>query len=195
VSQTTTKPLRADARRNRERLMQAAGELFAEQGTDVSLEAVAARAGVGIGTLYRNFPNRDALVEAAYRSEVTSLCEAARDLLAEHEPDEALARWMERFVTYTEAKRGMKAALQSVAGRSDLYSDTSAQITAAIETLLRAGVEAGRLRADVGAGDVRNAMNAIWALGDRDEARAQAQTLIRIIVDGLRHGAGGAPPA
>jgi AcrR family transcriptional regulator len=185
----TVRPLRADARRNRERLLEAAGELFAEQGTDVSLEAVAARAGVGIGTLYRHFPHRDVLVEAVFRSEVEHLCDAAGVLLAEHPPDVALARWMERFVGYAEAKRGMKSALVSVAARSDLYSETSAQITAAIETLLHAGVRAGTLRADVGAGDVRNAMGAFWALGDGADARAQAQTLIRIIVDGLRHGA------
>jgi AcrR family transcriptional regulator len=190
VTAITTKPLRADARRNRERLLQAAGELFAEEGTEVSLETVAARAGVGIGTLYRNFPNRDALVEAAYRTEVEHLCDAAGDLLAGNPPDVALAGWMERFVSYTAAKRGMKSALVSVAARSDLFSETSAQITAAIEMLLRAGVATGTLRADVAASDVRNAMSAIWALGDGEDARAQAQTLVRIIVDGLRHGAG-----
>ena len=75
---------RADARRNREKLLAAAGELFATVGTDVSLDAVAKRAGVGIGTLYRNFPTRDALVEAAYRAEVEHLCEAAEELLAAH---------------------------------------------------------------------------------------------------------------
>jgi hypothetical protein len=96
---------------------------------------------------------------------------------------------MGRFVTYAEAKRGMKAALGSAASRGDLYSETSAQITSAIETLLRAGVEAGRLRSDVGPGDVRAAMNAIWHLGEGEAARAQAETLIRLIVDGLRHGA------
>jgi AcrR family transcriptional regulator len=190
MSEIVTKPLRADARRNRERVLQAAAELFAEQGTDVSLEAVAARAGVGIATLYRNFPHRDALVEAAYRSEVEHLCDAAVELLAANPPDVALAEWMDRFVSYAATKRGMKSALVSVAARSDLYSETSAQITAAIETILRAGVETGTLRADVTASDVRNAMSAVWTLGDGEDARAQAQTLVRIIVDGLRHGAG-----
>ena len=108
---------RADARRNREKLLVAAGELFATVGTDVSLDAVAKRAGVGIGTLYRHFPTRDALVEAAYRAEVTHLCEAAEALLAEHAPDVALAEWMDRFVAYAAAKKGMKGALQSVAAR------------------------------------------------------------------------------
>ena len=190
MAETTDKPQRADARRNRERLMKAAGELFAEQGTDVSLEAIAARAGVGIGTLYRNFPSRDTLVEAAYRSEVAHLCDAASELLGEHPPDVALAEWMDRFVSYAAAKRGMSGALQSLAAKSALYSDTRAQITGAIGTLLAAGVEAGTLRSDVEPGDVLRAMGAIWALGDGEEWRRQAETLIRLIVDGLRHGAG-----
>src|ERR1700709_1724974 len=106
---------RADARRNREKLLVAAGELFATVRHGVSLDAVAKRAGVGIGTLYRHFPTRDALVEAAYRASVTHLCEAAEALLGEHVPDVALAEWMDRFVAYAAAKKGMKGALQSVA--------------------------------------------------------------------------------
>ena len=136
----TTK--RADARRNREKLLAAAGELFASVGTDVSLDAVAKRAGVGIGTLYRNFPTRDALVEAAYRAEVEHLCDAAAVLLESHPPDVALAEWMDRFVAYAAAKKGMKGALNSiVAGGSDLYAETRAQIIAALGGLLAAGVE------------------------------------------------------
>src|SRR5918992_1701366 len=91
------RPLRADAQRNREKLLAAATEAFAEQGEDVALETVAARAGVGIGTLYRHFPNRDALVVAAYQQEVDSLCAAAADLVAHQPADEALRAWAERF--------------------------------------------------------------------------------------------------
>jgi AcrR family transcriptional regulator len=189
MTDTTARPMRADARRNREALLQAAGELFAEQGTDVSLEAVAARAGVGIGTLYRNFPNRDSLVEAAYRIEVAQLCDAASELLANHPPDVALAEWMDRFVTYAAAKRGMAGALKAVNAKTDLYSQTRTQTTDAIGGLLAAGVEAGTLRSDVEPEDVLRAMGAIWNLGDGEGWRTQAETLIRIIVDGLRHGA------
>jgi AcrR family transcriptional regulator len=185
----TARPLRADARRNRELLLQAAAELFAEQGTEVSLDAVAARAGVGIGTLYRNFPNRDALVEAAYRNEVAALCDAAAELLAELPADDALAAWMDRFVTYIAAKRGMAGALQSMAGKAGILSDTSEQIRRSIALLLDAGIASGRLRADVTPDDIRRAMGAIWAMGDGEGFRAQAETLISIIVDGLRHGA------
>ena len=181
--------MRADARRNREALLQAAAELFAEEGTEVSLEAVAARAGVGIGTLYRNFPNRDSLVEAAYRTEVAHLCDAASELLDSNPPDVALAEWMDRFVTYAAAKRGMAGALKAVNAKTDLYSQTRTQITGAIGGLLEAGVVAGTLRADVEPEDVLRAMGCIWNLGDGEGWRTQAETLIRIIVDGLRHGA------
>jgi AcrR family transcriptional regulator len=189
MTDTTARPMRADARRNREALLQAAAELFAEEGTDVSLEAVAARAGVGIGTLYRNFPNRDSLVEAAYRTEVAHLCDAASELLESNPPDVALAEWMDRFVTYAAAKRGMAGALKAVNAKTDLYSQTRTQITGAIGGLLQAGVEAGSLRSDVEPEDVLRAMGCIWNLGDGEGWRTQAETLIRIIVDGLRHGA------
>jgi AcrR family transcriptional regulator len=189
MTDTTARPMRADARRNREALLQAAAELFAEEGTDVSLEAVAARAGVGIGTLYRNFPNRDSLVEAAYRTEVAHLCDAASELLESNPPDVALAEWMDRFVTYAAAKRGMAGALKAVNAKTDLYSQTRTQITGAIGGLLDSGVEAGSLRSDVEPEDVLRAMGCIWNLGDGEGWRTQAETLIRIIVDGLRHGA------
>src|SRR4051794_1303307 len=150
-----TKPLRADASRNREKLLEAALEQFAEAGTNASLEAVARRAGVGIGTLYRHFPTRDALVEAAYRSEVDDLCAAAEELLEAHAPDAALEAWMERWVAYTATKRGMADALNTVvAGGSDVREQTRDQIVAAVASLLDAGVAAGTIRADMGAEDV-----------------------------------------
>jgi AcrR family transcriptional regulator len=185
----TTPPqtiMRADARRNREKLLAAAVELFATVGTDVSLDAVAKRAGLGIGTLYRHFPTRDALVEAAYRAEVTHLCEAAEALLAGHEPDVALAEWMDRFVAYAAAKKGMKGALQSVAAGSDLWGETRRQIIAAIASLLDAGVAAGTLRSDMTADDVWRAMGSVWSIDDEDQIR----TLLRLLMDGLRHTAG-----
>lgn len=178
---------RADAIRNREKLLTAATELFAARGTDVSLEAVAKRAGVGIGTLYRHFPTREALVEAAYRAEVADLCETAATLLESHPADVALAEWMERFVAYTAAKKGMKGALTSVvAGGSDIFAETRGQIVAAIADLLAAGAEDRTLRSDIDAGDVMRAMGAVWGV----ETEEQARTLLRLLMDGLRHGAG-----
>jgi AcrR family transcriptional regulator len=181
-SESTTK--RADARRNREKLLAAAVELFATVGTDVSLDAVAKRAGVGIGTLYRNFPTREALVEAAYRAEVEHLCEAAEAFSQAHPPDVALERWMERFAEYAAAKKGMKGALtQVVAGGSDVFAETRVQILAALSDLLAAGVAAGVLRSDVTADDVFRAMGPIWSTDDQTQIR----TLLRLLMDGLRH--------
>src|SRR4051812_36245765 len=151
--------MRADAIRNRDKLLTAATELFDEQGTDAPLEAVARRAGVGIGTLYRHFPTRDALVEAAYRAEVDHLCEAAEELLATYPPEEALALWMERFIGYTAAKRALVGPLRAVAAGTDLFPQTRGQIIAAIAPLLAAGAECGTLRSDVSAADVLAAMN------------------------------------
>ena len=182
------KPLRSDARRNREKLLAAAVELFAERGTEGSLEEVAKRAGVGIGTLYRHFPTRDALVEAAYRNEVAQLRAAADELLAELPPDRALEAWVRRFVDYGTAKRGMRDALQSIAGAgSDLFADTRGQVIEAVAVLLRAGAEAGTLRADVEAEDVLRAMGAIWLVADGDDWAEDAFRVLRLVMDGLRY--------
>lgn len=178
--------LRADARRNREKLLTAAAAVFAEAGTDASLETIAKRAGVGIGTLYRHFPTREALVEAAYRNELDRLTGSADRLLAELAPDAALAEWMERFVTYAAAKRGMKSALNAIAASgSDPFVGARRRQLEAIGRLLDAGVAAGTIRADVDADDVLRAMSAVWQVDDPEQARK----LLRLLMDGLRHGA------
>jgi AcrR family transcriptional regulator len=182
------KPLRKDAARNREKLLAAAVELFAERGTEGSLEEVAKRAGVGIGTLYRHFPTRDALVEAAYRNEVAQLRAAADELLAELPPDAALEAWMRRFVDYGTAKRGMRDALQSIAGGgADLFAETRGQVTEAVAVLLRAGAEAGTLRSDVEPEDVLRAMGAIWLVAEGDDFADRAMRILRLVLDGLRY--------
>jgi AcrR family transcriptional regulator len=185
---THDKPLRKDAARNREKVLAAAVGLFAERGTEGSLEEVAKRAGVGIGTLYRHFPTRDALVEAAYRNEVAQLRAAADLLLAELPPDAALEAWMRRFVDYGTAKRGMRDALQSIAGGgADLFAETRGQVTDAVAVLLRAGAEAGTLRADVEPEDVLRAMGAIWLVAEGDDFAEQAMRILRLVLDGLRY--------
>jgi AcrR family transcriptional regulator len=185
---THDKPLRKDAARNREKLLAAAVVLFAERGTEGSLEEVAKRAGVGIGTLYRHFPTRDALVEAAYRNEVAQLRAAADELLAEQPADAALEAWMARFVEYASAKRGMRDALHSIAGGgSDLFAETRGQVTEAVAVLLEAGAEAGTLRRDVEAEDVLRAMGAIWMVADGDDFSEQAMRILRLVLDGLRY--------
>jgi AcrR family transcriptional regulator len=176
--------LRADARRNREKLLAAAASAFAEAGTDASLEAIAREAGVGIGTLYRHFPTREALIEAAYINELERLCGSAPALLAEHPPDFALAEWMDGFVDYAAVKRGMRSALAAVgASQSGVFSGARAQLLEAIALLLAAGVDAGTLRSDVDAEDVLRAMGGVWLVEDAEQARK----LLRLLMDGLRY--------
>src|SRR5580658_1582417 len=103
----TARPLRADAQRNRDRLLEVAVQAFSHDGPQVSLDAIAKTAGVGIGTLYRHFPTREALIEAAYRSELARLCDAVDDLPATMPADQALRAWMDRFIDYLATKRGM----------------------------------------------------------------------------------------
>ena len=183
--------LRADARQNREKLLAAAAELFATSGVEVSLQAVADRAGVGIGTLYRHFPTRNTLVEATYRNEVERLCDAAAELQHTRPPEVALAEWMDRFVAYVAAKRGMADALQSItASNSELYPRTRAQLLEAITSLLEHATASGAIRADVEAEDVLRAMNAVWLVTDEPDWQERAHRLLRLLMDGLRYGAG-----
>lgn len=190
MATTPDRPLRADAARNREKLLDAAVSVFAEQGSDAPLDAVAKRAGVGIGTLYRHFPTRDALVEAAYRAEVTHLADAAPELLADHPPDEALALWLDRFVEYAAAKQGMKAALHAMsATRENFFAGTKVQLTDALRTLLDAAHEAGTIRDDVEPADIMRATSAIWAMTDDADWQRNARKLLGLLMDGLRVGA------
>jgi AcrR family transcriptional regulator len=187
------RPMRADARENREKLLRAASKRFAAGGPEVPLELIARSAGVGIGTLYRHFPTREALIEAVYRNEVDQLCAAAGVLLAELAPAEALAEWMERFVAYATTKRGLSGALKSVAAsQSDLFPTTRARLLAAVGELLDAGIAAGEIRPDVTAEDVMTSMNAVWTISAEGEQWAtQALRVLRLLMDGLRFGAGG----
>ncbi|MFF1530030.1 TetR/AcrR family transcriptional regulator [Cellulomonas sp. NPDC058312] len=184
------KPLRADAARNRARLLEVAAASFAEDG-DTPLEAIAQRAGVGIGTLYRHFPERGALVEAAYRQEVTALCDAAPALLEADRPAvESLREWMGRYVRYAAAKRGMGAALRAAAGSdSSLFAETRERIIGAIEVLLAAGRADGTVRPDVDGEQVMLAMGGVWNVPDSDRWAERVRGLLDLVVDGLRYGA------
>jgi AcrR family transcriptional regulator len=184
------KTLRADAQRNCDKLLAAASEVFAKDGTDVPLHTIAAAAGVGIATLYRNFPTRDALVEAAYRNEVDQITAAAAQLLAEHPPDVALELWLERYVDYVVAKRGMSDALRAIIeSGNDIYADTRQQLRAAFAMLLHAGAQAGTLRGDIDAEDVFRATGSVFLLPREPGWREQAARLLGLILDGLRYGA------
>ena len=187
---TPEKTMRADARRNREKLLEAAAELFAAEGTDVSLEAVAKRAGVGIGTLYRHFPTRDALIAETYRNEVAHVADGAEELLVSLPPDQAMEEWLERFIAYAAAKRGMAEALKQLSvSREELFPEARRRIGATIDTLLQAGVAAGTIRPDVTSDDVYRATMAIWNIPDEDGWTDQARVVLRLLMDGLRYGA------
>jgi AcrR family transcriptional regulator len=183
-----TRPPRADAQRNRERLLEVAVRVFTEEGAAATLDGIAKRAGVGIGTLYRHFPTREALIEAAYRNELTRLCESATDLLATMPPDKALRTWMDRFVDYMLTKHGMADALNSViASGVNPYEHSRSRMVAALSALLAAGQSAGQLRGDVAADDVFAGIRGI-ALAAKDPAqREQAGRLLDLLYDGLRY--------
>jgi AcrR family transcriptional regulator len=183
---TTSRPQRADAQRNRQRLLEVAGRAFAQDGPDVTLEAVAKEAGVGIGTLYRHFPTREALVDAAYRSELARLCDSVDDLLRKLPPDEALRTWMDRFVDYMGTKRGMGEALRAViASGGNPFSESRDRLVTAVTTLLTAGASAGVLRADAAPDDVLLSLSGV-SLATGDQRREQAGRLLDLLMDGLR---------
>jgi AcrR family transcriptional regulator len=189
----TARPLRADARRNRERLLEAAVRAFAGEGPDATLDAIAKDAGVGIGTLYRHFPTREALVEAAYRNELAKLCDGVSQLVESNPPDVALRAWMDNFIDYMTTKRGMADALRAViASGGNPYAHSRDSLTGAIGTLLRAGAEAGMVRADVEPADVLASLSGISLATGEPAQRAQARRLLDLLIDGLRYGS--APP-
>jgi AcrR family transcriptional regulator len=190
VPETDSRPLRADARRNYERLLGAAMRAFAAEGGDVTLEAIAKTAGVGIGTLYRHFPTREALVEAVYRQEVAWLGDAVPGLLRSLPADQAMRAWMDLFMNYMTAKRYLAGALRAViASDGTLYAESRTRLTGAITTLLDAGISSGTLRSDVGPDDVLLAMSGVSLAAGEPTQRDQAGRLLDLLVDGLRsHG-------
>lgn len=192
MSATGTRRLRADAQRNRDRLLEVAVRALSQDGPDVPLDAIARQAGVGIGTLYRHFPTREALVEAAYRNELARLCDATDELLATLPPEAALRVWMDRFVDYMTTKRGMAAALRAViASGGNPYAQSRDRLTAAITTLLAAGTAAGVIRGDVAPGDVLTGLTGVSLAAGEPNQREQAGRLLDLMVDGLRRRSGG----
>jgi AcrR family transcriptional regulator len=186
------RPQRADARRNRDLLLVAAAEVYGERGVDASLEEIARRANVGIGTLYRHFPTRDALTEAVYRREVSLLCDGVDDLIANNAGDAALAQWMRRFAGYVAKKKGMAMALKSVLGAdSELFTHSHQRIRTAIGTLITAATEAGTIRDDVEPDDLLRAMGGICMATDSPDWADRTTRLVDLLVDGLRYGAPG----
>jgi AcrR family transcriptional regulator len=178
---------RADAERNRLRLLDAAKAAFAEKGSDVSLEEIAQSAEVGIGTLYRHFPNRDALIEAVYRNETEQLARAAKQLAETHAPVEALREWMFLFIDYIATKHGMYAALNSlVDGTSDLYAKAGTQISEAIELLTSRAVANQDIQLDIDPLDLLRAVAGVANVSAGPHWKFSATRLVDIMIAGLR---------
>jgi AcrR family transcriptional regulator len=179
---------RADALRNRDRLLEAAKTVFSAGGPDASLEAVARTAGVGIGTLYRHFPTREALFEAVYRHEVQQLADLAERLKKETRPIEALRQWMRSIVKFVATKKGMSTALAlAIAKDSDLVSDSSDRLTWAIGLLLEQAAAAGEVRSDVSPEDLLRAIVGMCYTHDQPGWQKNVLRLVDIFVDGLRN--------
>jgi AcrR family transcriptional regulator len=178
---------RADAVRNRERVLEAAKAVFSAGGADASLEAVARRAGVGIGTLYRHFPTREALYEAVYRREVEQLSDLAEELKNEAKPVDALRRWLRSNVEFVATKKGMSATLALAAhGSPELHSYTFDRLTKAVGALLNRAVAAGEIRADASPEDLLRALVGLCYMHDQPGWQSTVLRLLDVFVDGLR---------
>ena len=190
--------VRADAQRNIDALLKAAMSVFATSGVDAPVRAIAEKAGVGIGTVYRHFPQRSDLISAVFRREMDACADAAPALAAEHAPGEALARWLQRYVDFIAAKRGLAAALHSGdPAYAPLPAYFDKRLRPALESLLEAATAAGVVRAGVDTNELLHAVASLAAPA-RDGTTAHARRMVSLLVDGLRYGAdvpaGGSPP-
>ncbi|WP_432004212.1 TetR/AcrR family transcriptional regulator [Streptomyces sioyaensis] len=185
-------PLRSDAQRNRERILEVAlAELT--HSADAPLSAIAKKAGVGQGTFYRNFPNRESLVLEVYRYEVQQVADAASQLLETRAPEQALREWMDRLAQYAMAKAGLADAMRkATSARGSLAGLGHGPVTSAVSLLLRANEEAGTIRPDVTPDDFVLAIAGLWQIDPHSDWQSRAGRLLDLVMDGLRTGAPGA---
>jgi AcrR family transcriptional regulator len=186
------RPPRADAQRNIDALVDAAREVFRVSGVDAPVREIAARAGVGLATFYRHFPARADLVTAVFRHEVDACADTAPALAAEHEPFEALVRWLRRFTEFVGAKRGLAAALHSGdPAFAPLPAYFQQRFEPALASLLAAAAAAGHIRDDVEPMDLLHAVSRLCAPTGPD--RADGQRMVNLLIDGLRYRAPSEP--
>ncbi len=184
---TPGKPLRADARRNRDALLAKARELFASGRFDLRFDDFARLAGVGTGTLYRHFPTREALAEAVYREEVTAMCARARELQATLPAAEALAAFLREFVSHLHTHQGLARTLATLmAAHSGPLAEGSQELGQVITELLAASVEEGTIRDDVGVGAVMMVLQGICTACHQPGSRDDADGAVTLVLDGLR---------
>ncbi len=177
-------PMRADAQHNRTRILDVAGELLASS-SDASMNAIARAAGVGPGTLYRHFPNREALILAVYRHDVRRLVDAAPDLLRERPPLSALALWFERLASYIRLKHGLGDALDA-ATKQQINDEDSGPVIGAIGLMLAAGEADGTIRPGLDPADVLLLMSSLWRTPDTPAGHEQIERLLDLIARGLQ---------
>ena len=181
-----TRPLRADAQRNYERLIVAARDVFAKQGGSASMEAIAREAGVGVGTLYRHFPQRIDVVEAVYRDDVDQLVAAADQAIAEFEPGPAVVAFLEAFVRYAQGKRIFLNELHEAFDKHpDLKLRSMERINDAMNSVVRRAQDAGAIRTDVNGAELMQLISPICINAALSEE--QSHRLLGMILDGLRH--------
>lgn len=181
--------VRADAQRNSDVLLQAAMAVFKRAGVDAPVRAIAEQAGVGIGTVYRHFPQRSDLIIAVFRQQVDSCADAAPLLAAAHAPGEALALWMQRYADFIATKHGLAAALHSGdPAYNALPAYFDARLRPALQTLLDAATRAGEVRADIEPDDLLRAVGCL-CMAVQEEQIDYARRMVALLVDGLRYGA------
>ena len=184
VQITVVSPKRADARRNRERVLVAAREVFAECGESTALEEIARRAGVGIGTLYRHFPSRQALLEALYVNEVEEVCRSATQL-DDADPGRAFNEWFERLIAYLATKRALANELMNyLDADAPLFKECRAELFSAGEPLLKRAQDAGAVRTDV---EFSQVMQMVGGISKIPADRGQIEHILGIALDGLRY--------
>ena len=181
--------VRADAQRNVDALLRTAMKVFATSGVDAPVREIAEKAGVGVGTVYRHFPQRSDLIAAVFRHEVDACADAAPALAADYEPGEALARWMQRYAAFIAAKRGLATALHSGDPAFDaLPAYFQQRLEPALRTLLQSAAAAGEVRADVVAEELLGAVASL-CMHAHGQGPGHAGRMVALLVDGLRYGA------
>ena len=178
---------RADGERNRLRLIEAAKDAFAKSGAAASLEQIARDADVSIATLYRHFPTRDELISAVYQQEVTSLIDAADQLMTKREPVAALHEWLMLFVDFLDAKHGMAAAMDTLIGGAEpLYSKTPHRLDVPVKALVAAGVSAGAFRDDIEPHDLLRALAGVAHVRPSKGWKRSAAHMVDLLLNGLQ---------
>ncbi|MFS0695589.1 TetR/AcrR family transcriptional regulator [Streptomyces nitrosporeus] len=183
-----SRPLRADARRNRQALLSAARQAFLGGDTDAHVEDIARSAGVAVGTLYRHFETREALIEEVYRKEVDDLCATPGVLLDQHAPEEALRRFLLLLVDHAAVGKGMSSVLESImATDSHVFDDARTRMANALSLLLEAGSAVGTIRDDVTGSTLLRALGGICGMRATEGWLVEARQITALLFDGLRH--------